>query len=105
METITLYACSLCRHEFQTQEEARTCEAQGTPEAKHKIGDDVNIEIENNLGSRWSYGGESTKIVAHKVVRLNDGSHSIAYGFDGWTRQRFALDLPERGGLFSAYNW
>lgn len=106
METITRYACALCRHEFPTQHEAQACEAKGVPEARFEIGDDAEIEIENNLSLIWSYGWEDHKIEDHKIVMLNDGSHAIAYGFNDYWRKRYALVMPGRGnGLFSAYNW
>lgn len=104
MNTITRYACSLCSHEFRNQQEAEACEALGTPESEFLIGSTMNVEIENNLGSRWSYGCESVTVIASKVVRLNDGTHAMAYGFDSYSYTRFAIRTPDRG-IFSAYNW
>ncbi|HWY11943.1 MAG TPA: hypothetical protein VN026_11490 [Bacteroidia bacterium] len=83
----TLYACNKCKNEYPNEYNASMCENLQTLETtenlkEFNVGDELNFNNEESLGSRWSYSSGSGKIVSKELVRNND-KHQYLYWVNG----------------------
>lgn len=103
-ETIykTVYACSICKCEYNQFHEAQLCEnlpvlEQTESLKQYDVGDEITFNNEMQFGARWSYGTESGKITQKKIVCSGDTHQYLYWTENGhgvvWVKDEFGYKL------------